>query len=252
MYNPQVIIDKLNSWLGCHEGDAVHKHIIDTYNAQKPLPQGYKVKYTDAWCATTVSAAFIECGYTPIFVTECSCNRMITLCQKKNLWMENDAYVPHMGDVIFYDWQDSGIGDDIGTSEHVGVVEKVVNGIITVIEGNKSDGVGKRTIAVNGRYIRGYGLPKYDTVIPTPTPAKPVTPTTKKRFEVGMDISSCQTAIDFYTAKKTGIEFVVLRSTLKNGLADTKFERYYADAQKAGIKIHGVYKYCYALTVQDA
>ena len=251
MYNPQVIVDKMNSWLGCREGDATHKHIIDVYNTQRPLPAGYKVKYTDAWCATTVSSAFIECGYTPIFVTECSCNRMIKLCQQKGLWMENDAYVPHAGDVIFYDWQDNGVGDDVGTSEHVGVVEKVVNNVITVIEGNKNDGVEKRSIKVNGRYIRGYGLPKYDTVIPTPTP-KPITPTPQKRFEVGMDVSSNQTAIDFYTAKSVGIEFVILRSTTKSNVADPKFERYYADAQKAGVKVHDVYKFSYAMTTQDA
>ena len=141
MYNPQVIVDKLMSWLGCHEGDAVHKHIIDTYNAHKPLAAGYKVKYTDAWCATTVSAAFIECNYTPIFVTECSCSRMITLLKQKGIWVEADSYAPHMGDVIFYDWQDNGVGDNVGVADHVGVViENPVNNKFRVIEGNKNDG----------------------------------------------------------------------------------------------------------------
>ena len=249
MYNPQVIIDKLNSWLGCREGDKTHKHIIDTYNNHKPLAQGYKVKYTDAWCATTVSAAFIECGYTDIFVTECSCNRMITLLKKKGMWQENDAYIPHSGDVIFYDWQDSGVGDNVGSSDHVGVVEKVDNGVITVIEGNKNDGVEKRTIKVNGKYIRGYGLPKYDTIIQTPAP-KPQS--NQKKFAVGMDLSENQTMVDFYTAKATGIEFVILRSTKKNGKKKKKFERFYADALKAGVQVAGVYKFSYAKNVQDA
>ena len=35
-------------------------------------------------------------------------------------------------------------------------------GKITVIEGNKNNAVGRRTLDVNGRYIRGYGVPKYD------------------------------------------------------------------------------------------
>ena len=39
--------------------------------------------------------------------------------------MENDAYVPSPGDYIFYDWQDSGVGDNKGSSDHVGVGEKV-------------------------------------------------------------------------------------------------------------------------------
>lgn len=32
---------------------------------------------------------------------------------------------------------------------------------ITVIEGNKNDAVGERQLAVNGKYIRGFGLPNY-------------------------------------------------------------------------------------------
>jgi hypothetical protein len=53
------------------------------------------------------------------------------------------------------------VGDDLGAPEHVGIVTAVVSGKITVVEGNKSDAVGKRVIPVNGQYIRGYGLPNY-------------------------------------------------------------------------------------------
>lgn len=249
MYNPQVIVDKMNSWLGCKEGDATHKHIIDTYNAHKPLAQGYKVKYTDAWCATTVSAAFIECNYTAIFVTECSCNRMINLLKQKGLWQENDAYVPHSGDVIFYDWQDSGVGDNVGSSDHVGVVEKVESNIITVIEGNKNDGVEKRTIAVNGKYIRGYGIPKYDEVANTKLTSS-VQP--KKQSGIGLDLSSYQKSVDFNKVKKAGIDFVILRSTLKSGKVDSKFEQYYSGAKSANIPVIGVYKLSYAQNVIQA
>lgn len=238
MYNPQVIIDKMNSWLGAKQGDKVHKHIVDTYNSHKPLPQGYKVKYTDPWCATTVSAAAIECGYTEIIPCECSCNRMITLLKDMGIWVENDAYVPQMGDIIFYDWQDSGAGDNVGGSDHVGYVEKVENGIITVIEGNISKSVGKRTVKVNGRYIRGYGVPKYDTV-QEPVIAKPSL--------LGVDVSSNQGMIDFEKVKASGIEFVILRSTLKTGNPDPMFERYYQQAEEVGLPI-SVYKYSYAQT----
>ena len=34
---------------------------------------------------------------------------------------------------------------------------------IKIIEGNKSDSVSYREITVNGRYIRGYGVPKYSS-----------------------------------------------------------------------------------------
>ena len=76
-------------------------------------------------------------------------------------WIENDSYAPQPGDVIFYDWNDTGVGDTTGSPEHVGIVEKVAGGVITVIEGNKGRAVARRTLKVNGRYIRGYGLPAY-------------------------------------------------------------------------------------------
>ncbi len=85
------------------------------------------------------------------------------LFQKLGEWDENDARVPKAGDIIFYDWQDSGVGDNKGTPDHVGIVEEVCGSAITVIEGNRNNAVGRRKIAVNGRYIRGYGVPKFET-----------------------------------------------------------------------------------------
>lgn len=156
------ILDVARGWLGCKESNGTHKKIIDVYNAHKPLARGYKVKYTDSWCATFVSACAIKVGYTDIIPLECSCNQMINGFKKIGRWCEDDAHVPSPGDVIFYDWQDKGVGDNKGSSDHVGIVEKVEGSTITIIEGNKSDAVGRRKLQVNGRYIRGYGLPKYD------------------------------------------------------------------------------------------
>ena len=245
IHSRQVIVDKMKSWIGCKEGDATHKHIIDTYNNHKPLAQNYKVKYTDAWCATTVSAAAIEVGYTDIIPTECSCSRMIKLLQQKDIWQENDAYVPKKGDIIFYDWQDSGVGDNVGNPDHVGMVEKCEGNIIVVIEGNKNDGVERRSIQVNGKNIRGYGTPRYDSETAY---IKPVTP---KKPKYGIDISACQNNVDFKKVKDSGIEFVILRSTTKNNQPDAKFEQYYRDATNAGLKV-AVYKYSYAKSVIEA
>lgn len=152
------IVEKAVSFLGYNEKDGSHKKIIDIYNNHKPLARGYKVKYTDAWCATFVSAVAIECGCTDIIPTECGCQEMIKLFQNLGRWIEDDSYSPAKGDVIFYDWQDSGKGDDTGYSDHVGIVEKNDGKTITVIEGNKADAVSRREIAVNGKYIRGYGI----------------------------------------------------------------------------------------------
>lgn len=157
------VVSQAKRWLGYKESDGTHRAIIDVYNAHKPLARGYAVKYTDEWCATFVSAVAVKLGYTDIIPTECSCSKMIELFKKIGAWDENDARIPSPGDIIFYDWDDnSGKNDNRGSSDHVGIVEKVTGSFITVIEGNYSNAVRRRTLEVDGKYIRGYGVPKYD------------------------------------------------------------------------------------------
>ena len=156
------VLAQARAWIGRNEAAGSHKEIIDVYNGHKPLARGYKVKYTDAWCATFVSAVAIKCGLTSIIPTECGCGQMIALFQALGEWQESDSRTPNPGDVIFYDWDDTGAGDNTGWPDHVGIVESVSGGKLTVIEGNKNDAVGRRALAVNGRYLRGYGVPKYD------------------------------------------------------------------------------------------
>ncbi len=155
------VVSIAKGWLGRKESDGSHKAIIDLYNSHKPLARGYAVKYTDAWCATFVSAVFIKAGLTDIAPTECSCSRMIELYKKMGRWQEIDAYVPQPGDLIMYDWQDSGSGDNTGAPDHVGMVVSVSGKSMTIIEGNKNDAVSYRNMTINGKYIRGYCCPDY-------------------------------------------------------------------------------------------
>ncbi len=156
------LVAQAQAWIGKKEADGSHRAIIDVYNAHTPLPRSYRVTYSDAWCATFVSACAIKTGMTDLIPKECSCYYMILGFQKLGRWQENDAYIPKPGDIIFYDWDDSGSGDNVGVADHVGIVEKVSGTTITVIEGNYSNSVKRRTLSVNGRYIRGYGVPAYD------------------------------------------------------------------------------------------
>lgn len=167
------LVETAKSYLGYNEANGSHKIIIDLYNSHKPLVLNYKVRYTDAWCSTFVSAMAIKCGYTDIIPTECGCERHIQLFKKIGSWVENDAYVPKAGDIVFYDWDDSGVGDNTGFSDHVGIVVSVSGNSIKIIEGNMSNAVGYRTLQVNARYIRGYGVPKYSTKVTSkPTEVK--------------------------------------------------------------------------------
>ena len=152
------------SFAGAVRGDARHKQIIDTYNSVTPHPRGYAMTYSADWCATTVSAVAILCGMLDIFAFECSCTKQIEQWRANGRWIEDDAYVPQAGDIIYYDWSD---GADYATTDakyvdHVGIVVSCDGKTIKVIEGNMSGGkVGYRTIAVNGRYIRGFAVPDY-------------------------------------------------------------------------------------------
>lgn len=162
------LVSTATAYLGCMESDGSHRKIIDIYNAHKPLAVGYKVTYTDAWCSTYVSAMSILCGLTKILPTECGCGRHIDLFKKLDSWVESDTYVPTMGDVIFYNWNDNGVGECTTGASHVGIVVSCDSKTIKVIEGNISNSVGYRTLAVGGRYIRGYGVPKYALLADTP------------------------------------------------------------------------------------
>ena len=147
--------------MGHNEADGSHKTIINMYNSIQPLPVNYRMSYTDAWCAAYVSAMAWKCKITDIVFPECGCDRMIALYKKAGRWQENDGYKPQIGDVIFYDWGDSGSGDNTGSSDHVGVIVSVSGLTMKVVEGNISDKVGYRNIIVDGKYIRGYGLPDF-------------------------------------------------------------------------------------------
>ncbi len=157
----QKVVDTARGYLGFKESDGSHKGIIDVYNSHKPLARNYRLKYTDPWCAGTVSAVSIVCELTDIMPTECSCDAMIALYKKLGRWVEDDNYKPKIADVAFYDWQDSGVGDCTGGSDHVGIVTAVNGNTLTITEGNKNDAVSNRTITVGARYIRGYGIPDY-------------------------------------------------------------------------------------------
>lgn len=165
----QKAVSIAKGWVGVKEGSAQHKAIIDVYNSYTPRPRGYKVTYADSWCAAFVSAVAIKAGLINIMPVECSCSKLLELYKAKGRWVENDAYVPSPGDLVLYDWQDSGAGDNKGAPDHVGMVEKVVGRTITVIEGNYDDQVKRRMFAVDTRTIRGYCCPDYASIA-TKTP----------------------------------------------------------------------------------
>lgn len=175
----ELAVKTILSWETYTEKNGKHKWIIDVYNKQTKLPRGYKVKYTDAWCATTVSAVGVKLGISDVMFPECSCSKMIDLYKKAGRWEEKDSYVPKKGDLIMYDWDDNGVGDNTGAPEHVGMVIDVDKTNIYVMEGNYNDAMGRRTVKINGKFIRGFCLPDYAKAAKTYNfPAEKTTTTT--------------------------------------------------------------------------
>lgn len=177
----QKVVSTALAWLGTRENTAKHLEMLAIYNAQRPLPRGTRMLASWPWCAAFVSTVSLQCGLRDIMPTECGCPGMVRLYQELGRWVEDDAYIPSQGDVIFYDWQDTGYGDNVGHPDHVGIVLDCDGKNMTIIEGNNANAVNKRVLAVNDRFIRGFGIPDYaskaDGAEPQPEPTPEPAPT---------------------------------------------------------------------------
>ena len=159
----QKVANTISTWIGAAEGDEVHKEILRIYNSQVPLD--YKMGIHDPWCCATVSAVWIKLGIAKYICTSVNCGVIKDKAIEKGIWVENDAYVPKVGDAIIYYWSDDGKGDCDWGADHIGIVTEIRGNTFTVVEGNMGDGyVGKRYMNVDGRYIRGFIAPNYAAI----------------------------------------------------------------------------------------
>lgn len=169
-----IVVEAATKYIGVEQGDEMHHFLVDLYNSHKPLARGYKLKYTDAWCAGFVSAIAIMCGLTDIIPTEVGAQEQLVKFQKMKRFDENDARVPKPGDICYYCWSDNGVGDNTGRANHVGIVADVYGDTFVVVEGNMSMNnvsmVGLRKVVINDRYLRGFGIPDYATKAATIDP----------------------------------------------------------------------------------
>lgn len=110
------------------------------------------------WCACFVSWCANECGYIDAGVipkfAACA-SQGVPWFKERGLWQDN-SYEPRPGDIIFFDWDDGG---QDGSSDHVGIVEKVENGRVYTVEGNSGDSVRQNSYPVGYYEIYGYGTP---------------------------------------------------------------------------------------------
>ena len=222
MRNIDLVLNQAKSWIGLNEKDGSHKQIIDAYNNHLPRARGYKVKYTDNWCATFVSACAIKTNLINIIPLECSCGEMIELAKQMNIWNEDGKRSPNVGDIIMYDWDKKD-----GWPEHVGIVESVTNNQITVIEGNKNNAVGRRGINIGNASIRGYIQPNYDGSVTNNQPSKPISDEKAVNYQVKVNTKSgvnCRTEPNTDGAKITayanGTELTITKESNGWGYAN--------------------------------
>jgi len=158
----RLVADTIKAWIGAKQGSALHADILAVYNGYKPLARGYIMKTTDAYCAATVSAAYIRAGIAAYTGTECGVEKFILAAKARGIWVEDDAHVPGIGDACVYAWDDNGDGDCSGSADHIGIVTASDGQTFTTTEGNMSGGVvGTRKMRVNARYIRGFICPNF-------------------------------------------------------------------------------------------
>ena len=156
----QALVKCALKYLGVKEGSSMHHKIIDSYNSIKPRPRDYKVKYTDAWCATFVTFVFDSLCMSGLIERECGCQEMINKCKKRNLvdfTKKSDSQV--VGNIVFYDWENDNHAD------HVGIIQKISGSQLYVIEGNHNDAVSMRTIPCNSNLITAYVKPHYEIFV---------------------------------------------------------------------------------------
>ena len=115
------------------------------------------------WCACFVSWCANECGYLDagVIPKTAGCISGSDWFKDRGLWQDN-SYEPRPGDIIYFDWDNKGSsGPQDGLADHVGIVEKVENGLVYTVEGNSGDSCRENRYAVGHYEIYGYGTPAY-------------------------------------------------------------------------------------------
>ena len=146
--------------VGVKGGSAEHHRLVNDYNSVRPLPVGYAVKNSDDWCDIFTTVIFQREGLSDLIGRECGVERHIHIFQRLGIWNEDGNSTPKAGDIITFNW-DKDTQQNDGWADHIGIVEKVENGIIHTIEGNSNNEVKRNTYRIGHGNIRGFASPRY-------------------------------------------------------------------------------------------
>ena len=106
------------------------------------------------WCACFVSWCADQCGYldSGTYPKFSGCVFGMQWFQQRSLWLDGSTE-PAPGMLIFFDW-----APQDGVPDHVGIVEKVENGMVYTVEGNSRDMCRQKQYSLGSTVILGYGM----------------------------------------------------------------------------------------------
>ena len=121
-----------------------------------PYWSWWGLDYRVEWCAIFVSWCADQCGFLDAGVLPKmeGVRPYVDWFIESGQWQGRD-YEPMPGDIIFFDWESDGLAD------HVGIVEKVENGLIYTVEGNSGDRCVENRYYLGSAPVYGFGLPMY-------------------------------------------------------------------------------------------
>ena len=122
----------------------------------EPYWRWWGLDYRVEWCAMFVSWCADQCGYLDAGVLPKmeGVRPYVDWFIERGQWQGRD-YEPIPGDIIFFDWESDGLAD------HVGIVEKVEDGLIYTIEGNAGNRCVENRYYLGSAPVYGFGLPLY-------------------------------------------------------------------------------------------
>ena len=129
----------------------------------EPYWSWYGFESRVSWCACFVSWCADQCGYIDagIIPKFSGCVTGVNWFQGQNRWLDGSAE-PNPGMIIIFDWDNKGgSGPQDGLADHVGIVQRVENGIVYTIEGNSGDSCRQNQYPVGHYEILGYGVIAY-------------------------------------------------------------------------------------------
>lgn len=140
------ILEIAEGYYGINESSPAFFHLIDFYNTITPLPRGYRMNYSDSWCAAYVSVVMRRAGIEN-FPYECGCSEMFNKLRDRGCHILGRPPMP--GEIVFF------------KSSHVGIVNGWgdENWNVPTIEGNSGDMCAHRNHNMFDKNILGWCSP---------------------------------------------------------------------------------------------